>query len=109
MLVDVSYLRDLAAVLVGAVDRELVDEPSDRDVRSQLPDDPEVAERAGGRLLDAALAEEVVAARRLDGIFEYVEADRAQPPVVRQAASGEVRELHPVLVVRALRRFDRGL
>ena len=78
----VAALDLFVALLVGALDAELEDEAPDRNVRLQRTDDPHVAQGAAARVLDARVAEQIVAAGRLHCVLEDIEADRADPAVV---------------------------
>ena len=83
----VAALDLFVALSVGALDAELHDEAPDGDIGLQGTDDTHVAEWATASVLDARLAEKIVAAGRLHSVTENIEADRADPAIVRQARS----------------------
>ena len=89
------------AVLVWTLDGELVDEPAYGNVRLELSDDSHVAKRTASSVLDALLAEQVVAAWSLHSVLEHIEADRTDPSVIGQALRREVGE-----TLRAIQLFN---
>eukprot|EP00350_Pseudokeronopsis_sp_OXSARD2_P011041 CAMPEP_0170554970 /NCGR_PEP_ID=MMETSP0211-20121228/12845_1 /TAXON_ID=311385 /ORGANISM="Pseudokeronopsis sp., Strain OXSARD2" /LENGTH=220 /DNA_ID=CAMNT_0010864443 /DNA_START=1329 /DNA_END=1991 /DNA_ORIENTATION=- len=72
VLFNVSLLDDIFALIVEAGYTELIDQPLDRDVGLEVPNNSLVAQGALGSFLDAFLTKQVVAARGLHSIFKYV-------------------------------------
>ena len=83
----VAALDLFVALGIGALNAELHHEAPDGDVRLEGTDDAHIAERATPRILDARLAEEVVAAGCLHRVLVDIEADWADPAIVGEARS----------------------
>jgi hypothetical protein len=93
MFVDIAFSHNLIAVIVGTFDGKFHNKSSDRNIGLQLTDDSFVTQGTLRRLPNTISTEQIATTRSLDSVVKNVQADRTQPPIIRQTTRRKIAKL----------------